>query len=616
MAESRYIVGIDLGTTNSVVSYLDLEGEFQEDAAELYPENHILNIPQITDPGIVEELSYLPSFFYIPGETELPEKGLALPWNEGIPYAVGRFAMKRGAEVPSRLVSSAKSWLCHSDVDRTSAILPWKAHKSIKKYSPLDISSNYLEHIRNTWNYLMTGDNPDHILENQEVYITVPASFDVVARDLTAKAAKKAGLEKVALLEEPQAAFYAWINRMKNEWREKVNVGDVILVCDIGGGTTDLSLILVTEEKGDLALNRIAVGDHILLGGDNMDLTLAYSVRNHFTKEGIKLDSYQMLGLVHNCRDAKERILSDPECKTYNVVILGRGRSVVGGTIQTDLKRSEVEEIILNGFFPFCDIEDLPVEQKAVGFKELGLHYASDPSVTKHLSRFLKQHLQKTNDDRDKTFIHPTKILFNGGVIKASAIRDRIVDVLNSWLSNENAEPVDVIEGNDPDMAVALGSTYYGFAKKGKGIRIKGGVGRAYYVAVESSMPAVPGMAPPIKAVCVVPFGTEEGSEGIDIDLPGQEFGLVVGEQVEFRFLSSTVRKEDTYGDVLEEWDEEEIIELAPLETTLTAKDLEETVVPVKLHSILNEMGTLELWCETPDSKNKWKLEFNLRGNE
>ncbi len=605
---SRYIIGIDLGTTNSLIAYIDREEEI-EDGPEKYPRTHIFKVPQTVDTGTVDALESLPSFLYIPGNAELPEESLSLPWSDNITYATGSFAKKRGAEVPGRLISSAKSWLCHSGADRSSPILPWNAGEGIEKMSPLDVSTAYLEHIRKAWNHIMAEDNSEYNLENQDIFLTVPASFDAVARDLTVKAAEKSGMHHVTLLEEPQAAFYSWINNRKREWRKEVKVGDVVLVCDIGGGTTDFSLIEAKEEKGDLVLNRIAVGNHILLGGDNIDLTLAYRVRQHFIDDGVKLDPQQMLGLIYNCRNAKETMLNDPECDDFQVTILGRGRSVIGGALTKELARSEVEETILDGFFPKTDINENPVEKRASGFKELGLHYAADTAVTRYLSKFLRQHV-KEGDDDNRTFVHPAKILFNGGVTKASAIQERIIDVLNDWLTAESGDAVEVIEGNDPDSAVARGAAYYGFAKKEKGVRIRGGVGRAYYVGIETSMPAVPGMPPPLKAMCVVPFGMEEGT---DRELPGQEFGLIVGEQAVFHFMCSSVRKDDEPGITLDYWDEEEISDLAPLETTLSGEGADGNVIPVRLHSFITELGTLELWCESIEDDRRWKLEFNVR---
>jgi len=602
----RYIVGIDLGTTNCVVSYIDSEHTANDPKVELF------KILQITEAGVVEEQAVLPSFLYIPSETELPEKSLSLPWAEDIRYTVGKFARQRGAEVPLRLVSSAKSWLCYPNIDKTSPLLPWNAPDDVPRVSPLEASSRYLEHIRMAWNHVMAQGRGDFLLEKQNLFITVPASFDAIARDLTVRAADKAGLAEITLLEEPQAAFYSWINREEAEWRRQAKVGDVILVCDIGGGTTDFSIIEVADEAGELVLKRVAVGEHILLGGDNMDLTLAYSVRRHFTERKINLDMRQMLGLTHSCRDAKERMLNDPDCRSLPIVILGRGRSVVGGTIETVLERAELEKTILEGFFPECDIEDSPQERKASGFREMGLQYATDTAITKYLARFLRLHAGKAdNSGEEKRFIHPTKVLFNGGVTKAPSVRNRIVQTLNTWLLADRGAPVEVLTGNEPDVAVAMGASYYGFAKMGKGLRIRAGAGRSYYIGIESSMPAVPGMPLPLKALCVVPFGMEEGT---DFSIPGHEFGLVVGEQAIFRFFSSYVRKDDGRGSVIEDWEDGEMAELTPLEATLPAEGIEPgTLVPVRLHSYLKETGTLELWCEASDGTDRWKLEFNVR---
>ncbi len=600
--DSHYIIGIDLGTTNCVVSFIDKQSSTDQPAVELF------RVLQVTDSGVVEEKEILPSFLYLPSETELPKKALSLPWAGEIGYTVGTFARRRGAEVPLRLVSSSKSWLCYPTIDKTSPILPWNAPEEIQKVSPLDASSRILEHIRNAWNHSLAKDREDLLLEKQEVFITVPASFDALARELTVRAAESAGIPEPTLLEEPQAAFYAWINRRDQEWRKQAKKGDMILVCDIGGGTTDFSLIEVEDEAGELALKRVAVGEHILVGGDNMDLTLAWSVKKHFSERKINLDTRQMLGLVYSSREAKEKMLSDPKTKSLPLVILGRGKSVVGGTLETELKRTEVEETIIEGFFPACSIEDSPQERQASGFRELGLQYATDTAITKYLARFLRLHAEKNGAGK---FIHPTKLLFNGGVTKALSIRQRILEVLNTWLAGDGGAPVEVLTGNDPDTAVGIGAAYYGFAKKGKGIRIRSGAGRSYYIGIESSMPAIPGMAPPIKALCVVPFGMEEGS---DFAITGHEFGLVIGRQAMFRFLSSTVRKDDVAGAVVEEWDESEIEELAPLETTLPAEGIKSgTLVPVRLHSYLTETGSLELWCEATGGTGRWKLEFNVR---
>ncbi|MFO0754305.1 MAG: Hsp70 family protein [Thermodesulfovibrionales bacterium] len=608
MENARYIVGIDLGTTNCAVSYIDTE-----EPVAGRPEARTFPIPQVTGAGIVEERDFLPSFLYLPADSELPEKSLSLPWDDALQYAAGEFAHRRGAEVPLRLVSSAKSWLCYPAVDRTAPLLPWNAPEGVPKVSPLEASARYLGHIRMAWNHCMAGGNPALSLANQQVLVTVPASFDAVARDLTVRAAESAGLRNITLMEEPQAAFYAWLNRQGEEWRRQVNVGDTILVCDIGGGTTDFSLIEVSGEEGKLELKRVAVGEHILLGGDNMDLALAFSARTHFAEKKITLDTRQTLGLVHQCRTAKEAMLNNPELAVQPVVILGKGKSVVGGTLQTDLRRDEVEQVIVDGFFPECPVGDSPLEKRAAGLKEIGLPYAADTAVTRHLAQFLRRNVRKADSEtgKENTFIHPTRILFNGGVTKSSVLRGRIVEVVDGWLAAEGGEPLAVLAGGDPDRAVAAGAAYYGFAKRGKGIRIRAGAERTYYIGVESSMPAVPGMPPPLKALCVVPFGMEEGT---DFAIPDHVFGLVVGEHAAFRFLSSLSRKGDAPGSVLEEWEEGDIVELSPLEAVLPAGGAEQgAVVPVRLHSYLTETGALEVWCEALDGSNRWKLEFTVR---
>jgi molecular chaperone DnaK (HSP70) len=589
----RYIIGIDLGTTNCVVSYIDNSSTDKT--------SKIFLIPQITQPGIVETIDMLPSYIYIPTASEVAQGGFALPWDNQINYVTGIYASERGAQVTTHLISSSKSWLCHPNIDKTKPILPWNATDEAIKISPVSAASALLKHIKMAWNYQFTED----ILEDQDVFITVPASFDTIARELTVKAANDAGILDHILLEEPTSAFYAWLASMGDSWRKNVTLGDIIIVIDIGGGTSDFSLIEISQEEGELILNRIAIGQHLLLGGDNMDITLAYAINAKFIQKGIKLTSSQMLELIHNSRCAKEKLLSSPEIKTLPVTVLGSGRSVIGGSIQSTLQYSEIEDIILNGFFPNCGIGDMPSEKTATGFKELGLHYASDPAITKHISKFLCRHAPS-----DAKFIHPSKVLFNGGVTKSKAIKDRIMDVLNSWLTPLNAT---LIIGNDPDKAVAIGASYYGLVKTGQGIRIRGGTARTYYIGIETSMPAIPGMTPPIKALTVAGFGMEEGS---DIKISGQEFGLVVGENAVFRFLSSTVRKVDTAGTILEDWIDEEISEHDPLEVTLSADNINSgTIVPVSLHSFLTEIGILELWAESTDGKYKWKLEFNVRND-
>jgi molecular chaperone DnaK (HSP70) len=607
MALSRFVVGIDLGTTNSALAYVDTgAGE----AGDVRPKQ--LPIPQVVQPGVVEERPLLPSYLYLPGPNELPAGSLKLPWDPARDFAVGEFARQQGGVVPTRVVTSAKSWLCIPSVDRRAAILPWKSPDGARRVSPLEASTLLLRHLAEAWNYQMARERPENRLEQQDVILTVPASFDAVARELTVEAARAAGLEHVTLLEEPQAAFYAWIDASGEAWRKRVEVGDAVLVCDVGGGTTDQTLIAVAEEKGQLVLTRVAVGDHILLGGDNMDLALAHAAARAFAARNIKLDGGQMMMLWHSCRAAKEKLFSDPSLAGAPVTVLGRGSKVIAGTIKGELTRAEVESVLVDGFFPECPPSAEPVRQRAVGFQELGLPYASDPAVTKHLAYFLHRQAEalseRTRGRGKKTVSGLTAVLYNGGVFKAGPLKDRVTGILNVWAKSAGGK-VKVLESPDLDLAVARGAAYYGLVRRGKGVRIRGGTARVYYVGVETSLPAVPGAPPPLKALCVVPFGMEEGTEA---DVPGQEFGLVVGAPAEFRFLGSTVRRGDTVGTLVEDW-EGQIDELDPLTTTLEAPSKEGQTVPVHLHSKVTEVGTLELWCLSRDGKQRWKLEFNVR---
>ena len=600
MSESRYIVGIDLGTTNSVVAFV------ATGAGEAAPLS-VLGVPQVVSAGTVEPRDVLPSFLYLSTAGELPAGAIDLPWAKGRDFVVGEFAHKRGLEVPGHLIASAKSWLSHAGADRTGAILPWGAGDDVNKLSPLEVSARYLAHIRDAWNHAIAGREKSARLEEQEIYLTVPASFDPVARELTARAAQEADLSHLTLLEEPQAAVYAWIEAGGESWRQSVQVGDVVLVCDVGGGTTDFSLIAVREDEGELALERVAVGDHILLGGDNMDLTLAYAVRERLANAGTKLDDWQFRGLALSCRAAKERLLSAGKETSIPVAILGRGRKVVGGTLRAEIERAEVERALLEGFFPPCAVSDRPQAQRRTGLLEMGLPYATDAAVTRHLANFLTRHHGAAG--QDKGYACPTALLFNGGVMRADGLRTRLVEVVGGWLQQAGAPGLRVLAGGDPEHAVARGAAYYGLARRGRGVRIRGGTARTYYIGVEAAMPAVPGMRPPIKALCVVPHGLEEGSE---VNLPEQEFGLVVGEPAEFRFLGSSTRRDDTVGTLVESWDDD-IEELPPLDATLDWQGQEGTTVPVRLQARVNEVGVLELWFVSRDAGQRWKLEFNVR---
>jgi len=605
---SRYVVGIDLGTTNCTLAYVDTGAKDADTARPVQ-----LLVPQVTQPNVVEPRPVLPSFLYLPGGSELPAGSLKLPWDAHRDYAVGELARKQGAAVPARLISSAKSWLCHTGIDRKGPVLPWKAPDGVKKISPLETSTLYLRHLVEAWNHTIAGNVAENRLERQEIILTVPASFDAVARELTVEAAKAAGLENITLLEEPQAAFYAWIDASGDDWRKLVEVGDAVLICDVGGGTTDLTLIAVNEEKGKLVLERVAVGDHILLGGDNMDLALAQVMNQAFAAKNVKLDSGQVLQLWHSCREAKEKLFADPALASADVTVLGRSSRVIAGTIKGELTRAELERVLMGGFFPDCPRDAEPLKQRAAGLQEIGLPYASDPAITRHLAHFLHRHADQLSErvhKKKKTTTGPTAVLFNGGVFKAGLMRDRVVEVLNAW-GKTSKTTVKTLQHDDLDLAVSRGAAYFGLVRRGKGVRIRGGAARSYYIGIETSLPAVPGFPAPIKALCVAPFGMEEGTEA---EVPGQEFGLVVGEEVQFRFLGSTTRRGDAVGQMIEDW-QDDVEELAPLETVLEAQGpaAQGKVVPVRLQSKVTEIGTLELWCHSRDNKQRWKLEFNVR---
>ena len=591
MADARYVVGIDLGTTNCVLAYVDTR---QQAPGAEPPLPDVLAVPQVIKPGVVEARAQLPSFAYLPAANELKPESVALPWGQP-DHVVGTFARARGAEVPARVVASAKSWLCAVDVDPSQPILPWNAPAEVPRLSPVDAEAAYLRHLRAAWDASMPAP-----LADQEVYLAVPASFDAAAGDLTARAAERAGLAGARLIEEPQAAFYAWLADSKGTWRDAVHVGDVVLVCDVGGGTTDLTLVAVGEEDGSLVLERVAVGDHILLGGDNMDLTLAHAVRARLAESGTRLDDWQLRGLVHACRDAKERLLAARAPEEAPVVVLGRSRKVVGGAVRTQVTRREVDAALVDGFFPAASRDERPRTSRRVGLQEIGLPYASDPAITRHVAGFVSHH-------RDVAPDGPSAVLFNGGVMHADRFRARMAEVLGSWRGD--GAGVRVLAGTDPDLAVARGAATYGLARRGRGVRIRGGTVRAYYVGVETAAPAVPGMTPPVKALCVAPFGMEEGSEAM---LPDVEFGLVVGEPAAFRFFGSSVRPGDVPGTVVEGWNEGELEELPPLETTLGEAGDEGGPVRVRLEAQVTEVGTLALWCVARDGR-RWKLEFNVR---
>ncbi|EGQ7646084.1 MULTISPECIES: Hsp70 family protein [Vibrio] len=622
----KFSVGIDLGTTHCVMSFVDTHDE--DARVEVMP------IPQLTAPGTVETRSQLGSFLYQPHEHEMNPQSRVLPWSSEPKALVGAIARNLGSKTPIRLVASAKSWLCHAGVNRRDAFLPAGSPEEVEKVSPLRATELYLEHLKDAWNHT----NPNHNLADQDVTITVPASFDPAARDLTAEAARNVGFVHLTLLEEPQAALYNWIDNSNDKWRDEVEVGDIVLVVDIGGGTTDLSLVEVTEDDGNLTLNRIAVGEHILLGGDNMDLALAYRLKMKLAQEGKELQPWQVQAMTHACRDAKEALLNDSELQSVPIVVPSRGSKLLGATLKTELTQEEVQQTLVDGFFPQVAITDHPVQRNRGALTQMGLPYAQDAGITRHIAAFLSKQANALSTSgngaeaaaqdfnpfanmpgmpgsdaaQSADFIKPTAILFNGGVLKSKLLATRLEDTINEWLIEADAEMAKRLTGVDLDLAVASGAAYYGSVRRGQGVRIRGGIASAYYVGIESAMPAIPGMAPPMEALCVAPFGMEEGSS---VDVPSQEFGLIIGQPVNFQFFGSTVRRDDLAGTHLDYWAPEELEELPEIQVTLPVSEgrREGEVVPVTLASRVTELGTLYLEAIAADNGQKWHVEFDVR---
>jgi hypothetical protein len=613
---SSHVIGIDLGTTNTTLSYVAV-GEV--DAVEERVPLHEFAIPQVVAPGAVEPRPMLPSVLYVAGGSELPPDSLHLPWRAEQREVLGVFAREQGAKIPSRLIHSSKSWLCHGGVDREEAILPWQSPQQDAKRSPAEVAERILVHLKEAWNAHQAATGGTAPFQDQQIVLCVPASFDAEARNLTVSAAQRAGLRDFLLLEEPQAALYSWIQRMGRDWRSHVKVGDIVLVVDVGGGTTDFSLIVVTESEGDLQLNRIAVGEHILLGGDNMDLALAFTVRQQLeTERGTTLDAFQMMALTQECRRAKERMLLNSELASTPVTLLGQGSSLIGGTITTELQRSTIDHLMLEGFFPRCKYTDRPARPKRAGFVEAGLPYAHDGAVTRHLARFLgllqNASLDSLPNHQPGSPILPTKVLFNGGVFHAEMLRARVMEVLESWAAEVGVPGPEALAGTDLDLAVSRGAAYFGVARRGRGVRIRGGSARSYYVGFELPAPAVPGVEPPVKLLCVVPYGMEEGTT---CDISGARMDLCMwkGEPVEFRFFSSTSRRNDQPG-AITDFELETCEEHNALETVVgaqTSAEAEGEAVKVDLRSHLTEIGVLELNVVERAAGEAHKLEFNVR---
>lgn len=596
----RYAIGVDLGTTNSVLSYVELQDEPDTQQNLVFP------VPQLTAPGVVEARDQLPSFLYQAHESELSAGDRVLPWSDHPAALVGLIARNLGGKTPLRLVASAKSWLCHGGVDRRAGLLPQNSPDEVEKVSPLEATIRYLEHLRDAWNH----EHPEALMEKQDVTITIPASFDPAARELTAEAAKEVGLLNLTLLEEPQAALYSWVKALGEQWREHLQVGDVVLVVDVGGGTTDLSLVAVTDENGNLGLNRVAVGDHILLGGDNMDLALAYRINAKLAQDGKQLQPWQIQALTHGCRDAKEQLLADNDVESVPLVVPSRGSKMLGSTLRTELTRAEVVETLVDGFFPQAAITEHPVQQARGALTQMGLPYAQDAGITRHLAAFLSRQSAAMGDEQSG-FIKPTAVLLNGGVLKAPKLSGRLMQVINGWLTDAGNSEARLLQGADLDLAVAKGASYFGSSRLGKGVRIRGGIANGYYVGIESAMPAVPGMPPQMQALCVAPFGMEEGSH---VEVKERTFGLVVGEPVRFQFYGSAVRREDPAGTLLDFWQPEELESLPDIEVTLPTEGKPAgQVVPVYLAAGVTDIGTLKLEAVSVEDGHRWQVEFEVR---
>ena len=601
MSEPKYLIGIDLGTTNCTLAYATTH---EQGAIEQF------SIPQLIASGTEGETLTLPSFIYFPLAEELKAKTAGISWDPSRPYCVGTFAQSRGAEVPSRLISSAKSWLCHSGIDRRESILPINADDGLEGMSPLDACSQLLRHLREAWDSKM-----DATFVEQTILITVPASFDPSARQLVQEAAQKAGFPEVILLEEPQAAFYSWLHIHANDWRKQLKVGDCVLVVDIGGGTTDFSLIGVNDADGDLSLERLAVGSHLLLGGDNLDLSLAYTAKNKLEESGHSIDDWQLQSLIHSCRKAKESLMSDKPPKHVDITVMGRGSKLIGGSLKTKITLEEAQKLIIDGFSPLVSPQESSKAEKRSGLQQIGLPFAQDARFSCQLAKFLSMTGEGDSDSMDQ-FIMPTTVLFNGGTTKSTALRNRLIEQLNAWAKALNKPAIRILPDADYDFAVSRGAVNYGKARAGDSIRIRSGISHSYFIGVEDAALAVPGVPPSIRAICVAPFGMEEGSE---LQLDNREFALVVGEPATFRFFShSTPKLSDgtnpTIGTVLRRW-KQELTELHPIETKLDSNSTDGKTIRVKIRSRVTELGVLEIWCASNDGR-QWKLEFDVREGE
>ncbi|WP_437229635.1 Hsp70 family protein [Planctomicrobium sp. SH661] len=597
-APSRYVVGIDLGTTNSALCFVDTQ--VPQWKVETF------RIPQLVAPSEVDARETLPSFHYQAARHEFPANSLRMPWQESdTETVVGIFAREQGKLVPGRVIESAKSWLCHPGVDRTSGLLPWHGSPDVPRLSPVEASAAYLSHLRQAWNHA----HPHAPLELQDVVITLPASFDEVARELTVAAAKLAGLPKVILIEEPQAAFYAWISAHADSWNTLVTPGQNILVCDIGGGTSDFTLIRVRAHATDqVQFHRVAVGDHLILGGDNLDLALAHHLERKLMGEG-KLEPRQWGTLVRMCRHVKETLLEDGAPESYSVTLPGSGSKFIGGGVHVEISLQEAREILLEGFFPVVSLEDHP-RKKSSGFQEFGLPYAADPAATRHLAKFLQTHCRAGLELGEAGSTRPDAVLFNGGVFVSNLVQNRVIDVIRHWFSEGDSEwSPQLLQNDRHDLAVARGAAYYGMVRRGAGVRIAAGLPRTYYMGVGTDHLDESGESA-IQALCLMPAGAEPGTE---IHLTEHTFQLTISTPVEFPLFHSSLRLTDRPGSI-SPIEREQLTPLPPIRTVLRSRKEKQTAhIGVQLHARLTEIGTLQVWCSEVDGNRTWQLQFDVR---
>ena len=593
----RYLIGIDLGTTNSVVAYIDTEK-----VADAGSPIAVLPVPQLVAPGEVRTLPALPSFLYFPTEDELSAGGVVATWNEHPAMVTGVLAREQGALVPSRQVSSAKSWLSYPGVHRRAKILPAQAEAQQPKISPVEASARYLMHLRDTWDGAL-GTDAETRFEHQEIVLTVPGSFDEEARELTVEAARNARLENLTLLEEPLAAFYGWIAANPHA-QEYLRDGELILICDIGGGTTDFSLLRARLVNGELQFERTAIGEHLLLGGDNLDFALARHVEKKLPD--VRLTLRQRYALRRACCASKELLLSDPSVESAPVAVLGSGTAVVGQALSTDLTREEVLQILTEGFLPITAPDDMPALGRPTGLRELGLPYASDAAITKHLAAFLTQAAVAMNGSSGTLrLVRPDAVLFNGGFCAPSVTRERMVEVISSWFGGaQNRWRPKLLNNNDPDSAVARGAAYHGRVRRGTALRIRAGNARSYYVGVPSEHG--------LQGICVLPAGIEEGTT---LPLLSRDFSVLANRPVSFTLYSSR-RRHAVHAEVAA-LDQADVHRHPPLVTLLRyGKKMRDVYLTIGLKASFTEVGTLELWCESRNTPHRWRLQFELRDEE